>query len=138
MPRDKIDSCELKIIHNVNALNGNKQIKKDKTTAPSIRTTCLLAFRLSSGLLGLIFIIAPFLETKFLAIIPYKSIKINNGIKKNMEIVIKKYPIDQVEEACVKHTGTSDPSMYSTYLYSATLRMGLKYKAILFSTFNVL
>lgn len=49
----------------------------------------------------------------------------NKGIMKNIDMVIRKYPIDHDDAACVKHTGTSDPSIYSTYLYSATLKIGL-------------
>lgn len=113
------------MIHNVNALNGSKHMKNESTTAPSISTTCLLAFKLNSGLFGRIFIIAPFLDTKFFAMTPYKSISMNRGIIKNIDMVMRKYPIDHDDAACVKHTGTSDPSIYSTYLYSATLKIGL-------------
>ena len=84
-------------------------MKKDSTTAPNIMTTCFLALRLTSGLLNLIRILRSF-DIKFLAMIPYKIIRINKGNKKNSDIVIKKNIVDHMFDASVTQTATIVPS----------------------------
>ena len=101
----------LKIIHNVSSRNGSRHMKNDSTTAPNIRTTCFRALKLNSGLVGRIRIIAPSFDIRFLAIIPYKTINIINGIIKNREIVIRKNAIVHVDDACVRQTATIVPSI---------------------------
>lgn len=102
------------MIHNVNKRNGMRHMKNDNTTAPNIKTTCLRALKLNSGLLGRIRTIRPSLDIKFLAIIVYNMIKMNSGIMKKADIVITKNVMVHTFEACVKQTGTNVPSRYSS------------------------
>lgn len=114
------------IIHSVNKRNGAKHTKNENTTAPSINTTCLRALKLSSGLLGRTFTMRPSLAIRFLAIIVYNTINVSRGNRKNIDIVIMKYVVLQKLVACVKQTGTCEPSRYSSAdRYSAISRIGL-------------
>lgn len=69
---------------------------------------------------------APLLEMRLRAMIPYSTTSMRNGSTKNTEMVIRKKPTVERPIAWVRQTGTDDPSIYSTSLYSATHSMGLQ------------
>lgn len=88
----------------MNARNGSMHVKKDITTAASIKITC---FRYLRKLLRLLWVeINDGFAIKCLAIIEYSTINIKSGqIKKSVMLLRKKTDV-QNESADVKHTGT--------------------------------
>lgn len=94
----------VKIIQSVNARKGSKHVKNEMTTAASIKMTCLrylmklLRLPCPDIRLGLII--------KCFAITEYRTIRINNGMRKNTDMLLKKKKEGQKLVTDVRHTGT--------------------------------
>lgn len=103
------------MIHRVSALNGNRQTKKERTTVPSISITCFLYLTTWPLLELFVFwaIITGF-SIKFLAITLYSTNRTPRGKMKNTAMVRMKNKADQKVSACVRQTGTREPSSYSS------------------------
>lgn len=113
------------MIHNVNARNGNRHMKKLSTTAPSMKITCL---RYLSTLLRFPCDVIPGLFIRCFAITVYRTTSMTNGSTKNIEILPTKKNDGQNVSTAVKQTCTLVPSTYSSEPYWAIDRIGLRCK----------
>uniref|UniRef100_A0A1Y1LLG0 Uncharacterized protein n=1 Tax=Photinus pyralis TaxID=7054 RepID=A0A1Y1LLG0_PHOPY len=112
MPMFIIDSAGTTIIHNVNALNGNRQIKNAKTTVPNIIITCLRYFMAlcDPSALFLHGAITFGWSIKVLAMRAYRINNIARGRKKNTDMERMKNRDGSNVSTLLKHTDTTVPS----------------------------
>jgi hypothetical protein len=92
-------------------LKGMRQTKNERTTVPSIRTTCFLArvLLLSKSLTAEVTGSA----IRWRAIAAYNTMRTSSGTRKNTEMVMMKKNVGQNVLTSVRQAGTREPSTYS-------------------------
>jgi hypothetical protein len=108
----------------VKTLKGMRQTKNERTTVPSIRTTCFLArvLLLSKSLTAEV----TGLAIRWRAIAAYNTMRTSSGTRKNTEMVMMKKNVGQNVLTSVRQAGTRESSRYSrNSSYWAISRIGL-------------